>query len=307
MSNLPAHNPGMAELSDLDLPGVRKLRSGKVREVFDLGDSLLIVATDRLSAFDVIMENGVPDKGRVLNQLSAFWFEKLGATVANHVLTVDDGLIADRLGVRDHRLAGRTTLARKAEPIPIECVARGYISGSLTKAYVREGRHVLGLDLPDGLVEGDRLPAPVFTPATKAETGHDENIPFARAVDAVGAELAGWLRDTTLELYGQAARYAETCGLILADTKFEFGLTPDGPIWIDEALTPDSSRYWDAAGWRPGGPQPSYDKQFVRDWLESIGWNKQPPGPRLPEDVVARTRAKYREAYARLVGRELPG
>lgn len=295
----------MAELSDLVLPGVRKLRSGKVREVFDLDDALLIVATDRLSAFDVIMANGVPDKGRVLNQLSAFWFEKLGDPVANHVITVDDAAIAERLGMRDERLAGRTTLARKARPVPIECVARGYISGSLTKAYVQEGRHVLGLDLPDGLVEGDRLPEPVFTPATKAETGHDENIPFAKAVDAVGGELAGWLRKTTLDLYRRAASYAESRGLILADTKFEFGLTPEGPIWIDEALTPDSSRYWDAATWKPGGPQPSYDKQYVRDWLESMGWDKRPPGPKLPADVVARTRAKYREAYARLVGHEL--
>jgi phosphoribosylaminoimidazole-succinocarboxamide synthase len=296
----------MAELLELDLPGARKLRSGKVRELFDLGEELLMVTTDRLSAFDVVMANGVPGKGRALNGMSAFWFERLASIVPHHMITPSDAEVSARLGRDDPRLRGRAMVVRRADPIPVECVVRGCITGSLFKEYLSSGGTVHGLDLPPGLRDGDRLPQPVFTPATKAESGHDRNIGFDEVVDAAGGEVAGWLRDTALRLYAEAASYAATRGLILADTKFEFGLTPDGPVWIDEALTPDSSRYWDAALWSPGGPQPGFDKQSVRDWLEASGWDKRPPGPRLPEDVVAKTRAKYLEAYARIVGRELP-
>lgn len=281
-------------------------RSGKVRDVFDLGDALLIVATDRISAFDVVMANGIPDKGRVLNQMSAFWFDRLGHLCPHHVLSTDHAVIAERIPGASSQLQGRCTLARKAFPLTIECVARGYLSGSFTKAYLAdpEGR-VLDHALPPGLTEGSALPEPIFTPATKAESGHDENITFAHAADLVGREIAEQAREWTLRLYAEAAVYAATKGLILADTKFEFGLTDDGLIWIDEALTPDSSRYWEADRWSPGVPQPSFDKQFVRDYLEASGWNKQPPGPTLPDDVVTATRRKYFEAYQRVVGRDL--
>lgn len=282
-------------------------RRGKVREVYDLGDCLLIVSTDRISAFDVVMANGIPDKGRILNLMSAFWFDRLADVCPHHVITVDDGAIAGRIGDASGDMAGRCLLAKKAKPLTIECVARGYIAGSLYKDYLREGGHVHGLDLPDGLRDGDRLPEPIFTPATKAETGHDENISWADAVDRVGHEVATQVRDWTLQLFNKASEHAATKGLLLADTKFEFGLTDDGVIWIDEALSPDSSRYWEASQWQPGGAQPSFDKQFVRDYLESIGWDKQPPGPILPPEVVERTRAKYLEAFERVTGRPLPG
>lgn len=281
------------------------ISQGKVREIFDLGDELLLVTTDRISAFDVVMANGIPDKGRVLNQLSAFWFDRFAAICPNHVVTVDDAEIAARIGETREDLRGRALIARKATPLKIECVARGYITGSLFKEYKAEGGAIHGLDLPDGLVDSSQLPEPIFTPATKAETGHDENISFERAADIVGREVAETVRDLTLRIYGEANEYARTKGLILADTKFEFGLTDDGVIWIDEALTPDSSRFWDASLYNPGGPQPSYDKQFVRDYLESIGFNKQPPGPELPADIVEKTRAKYLEAFERLTGRPL--
>jgi len=277
----------------------------KVRELYDLGSELLIVTTDRISAFDVIMANGIPDKGRVLNLMSAFWFERFRDLCPNHVISVDDAEVAARIGQTQPELAGRCLIARKAKPVKLECVARGYISGSLFKEYRAQGPNVHELALPEGLVESDRLPEPIFTPATKAEEGHDENLSWRQAVDLVGHEQATWLRDTTLELYTRAVEHAATRGLILADTKFEFGETDDGLIWIDEALTPDSSRYWDTALYHPGGPQPSYDKQFVRDYLESIGFDKQPPGPALPEDVVAKTRAKYLEAFEKIVGRRL--
>ncbi len=271
-----------------------------MREVYDLGDELLIVATDRISAFDVVMENGIEDKGRILNLMSAWWFEKLQDVCPNHVISVADEEVAKR--APQPELLGRTTIARKCRPLSIECVARGYISGSLFKEYRAQGGGVHGLGLPEGLVDSSKLPEPIFTPATKAEEGHDENIDWQRAVDMVGLETATTVRDWTLELFRRAAEHAASVGLILADTKFEFGLTDDGIVWIDEALTPDSSRYWPTDQYKPGGAQPSYDKQFVRDYLESIAWDKTPPGPRLPDDVVAKTRAKYVEAYERVLG-----
>lgn len=296
----------MAELLHTALHGLPPPRVGKVREIYDLGDAVLIVATDRISAFDVVMANGIPDKGRVLNQLSSFWFHRLARICPNHVLSVDDEAIATRLPRPQPEIRGRATLARKADPLPIECVVRGYLAGSLFKEYKAGGGNILGLSLPDGLLDGSRLPEPIFTPATKAREGHDENISFAQAVDLVGKEVAEQAREWSIAIYRAAALHAEQCGLILADTKFEFGLTDDGLVWIDEALTPDSSRYWDASLYRPGQAQPSYDKQFVRDYLESSGWNKQPPGPELPPDIVARTRSKYLEAYRLLTGDQLP-
>lgn len=293
--------PELLHTALLDLPAPK---IGKVREVYDLGEELLIVATDRISAFDVVMANGIPDKGRILNQMSSFWFEKLADVCQNHVISIDDAEIARRCPHPQPELAGRAMLAKKAKPLTIECVARGYISGSLYKEYRIQGGDIHGLDLPDGLLESSPLPTPIFTPATKAETGHDENISFEQAVDRVGWEVAELVRDWTLELYAEAAEHALTKGLILADTKFEFGLTDDGIIWIDEALTPDSSRYWDANQYQAGQSQPSYDKQYVRDYLETLNWDKLPPGPALPAEVVANTRAKYVQAYELVTGRQ---
>lgn len=293
----------MESLLTTEIPGLPAPRRGKVREVYDLGDSVLIVATDRLSAFDVVLPTGIPDKGRILNQMSAFWFRRLASVCPNHVLTTDDEAIAAKVGIRDPRLAGRCTLAKKASPLPIECVARAYLTGSLYKEYRLRGNAVHGLMLPLDLEDGDRLPAPAFTPATKAVAGHDENISFQDVVDLVGQSTADLVRDWTIELFEQAATHAAECGLILADTKFEFGFADGELIWIDEALTPDSSRYWEAALWKPGGPQPSFDKQYVRDYLETLAWNKRPPGPALPTDVIERTRAKYIEAFERITGR----
>lgn len=281
------------------------ISTGKVREIFDLGDELLIVTTDRISAFDVVMANGIPDKGRVLNQLSAFWFDRFQHICPNHVVSIDDQVISERIGEDRPDLHGRALIARKATPLKIECVARGFITGSLLKEYQAQGQSVHGYGLPAGLVDSSRLPEPIFTPATKAETGHDENISFDQAADIVGREVAEQVRDLTLHIYQEAVDYAITQGLILADTKFEFGLTDEGVIWIDEALTPDSSRFWDAANYKPGGPQPSYDKQFVRDYLESIGFDKRPPGPELPADIVEKTRAKYLDAFEKLTGHPL--
>jgi phosphoribosylaminoimidazole-succinocarboxamide synthase len=280
-----------------------KLRArGKVRDIYDLGDRLVLVATDRLSAFDVVMPTPIPDKGRVLTQLSLFWFEKLSSVVPNHVLTATrfDGELAPYAD----ELAGRAMVVRKAEPIPVECVVRGYLAGSGWKEY-REGGAVCGIKLPAGLLESSRLPEPIFTPATKETSGHDINISFAEMETITGAKLAARLRDTSVDIYRRASEFAAGRGIIIADTKFEFGLDKDALIWIDEALTPDSSRFWPADGYQPGRAQPSFDKQFVRDYLERSGWNKQPPGPALPPDVVAGTQAKYREAYRRLVGHEL--
>lgn len=297
----------MPALLSASLPGLPPpVGHNKVRELYDLGDELLIVTTDRISAFDVIMANGIPDKGRVLNLMSAFWFKRFEALCPNHVISVEDEVVRERVPSWSENLRGRCLIARKARPVKLECVARGYLAGSLYKEYRQHGGNVNGLALPTGLSESARLSEPLFTPATKAEEGHDENLSWAQAVDLVGLETATTLRDWTLTLYERAAAYAEGKGLILADTKFEFGETDDGLIWIDEALTPDSSRYWDAALYAPGGAQPSFDKQFVRDYLESIGFNKQPPGPALPDDVVTRTREKYLAAYERIVGEPLP-
>jgi phosphoribosylaminoimidazole-succinocarboxamide synthase len=289
-------------LRETQFAGLLPSARGKVRDIYDLGDALLIVATDRLSAFDVILPTPIPDKGRVLSQLSLFWFNLLRDVIPNHVLSATD-FPAPFDKFKDD-LAGRSMIVRNTQPLPIECVVRGYVSGSAWKDYRATGK-ICGISLPTGLRESDRLPEPIFTPATKAATGHDENIPFEHAASVIGKELAEKVRAVSLEIYRRAAAYAEPRGVILADTKFEFGLLNNNLIWIDEALTPDSSRFWPAAQYNPGGPQPSFDKQFVRDYLERIRWAKTPPGPELPAEVVAATRAKYREAFRLLVGREL--
>jgi phosphoribosylaminoimidazole-succinocarboxamide synthase len=289
-------------IRETHFPGIEPLARGKVRDLYDLGDRLLIVATDRISAFDVVMPTPIPDKGRVLTQLSLFWFELLGDIIPNHVLSAKHFPAPFDHYTED--LACRSMVVRKTEPLPIECVARGYLSGSGWKEYRASGK-VCGIGLPDGLKESDKLPEPIFTPATKSTSDHDENISFERTAEMIGRDLAEKVRDITLEIYRRAAAYAEPRGILLADTKFEFGRLNDELIWIDEALTPDSSRFWPAAQYKPGGPQPSFDKQFVRDYLERIQWPKTPPGPGLPQDVVVGTRAKYREAYRILVGRDL--
>jgi phosphoribosylaminoimidazole-succinocarboxamide synthase len=285
-------------------------RHGKVRDIYEFGDRLLIVATDRISAFDYVLGTGIPDKGKVLTQISAFWFERLRSIVDHHLLSIDS---ADFPVDAAERVvfAGRSMLVRRAEPLPIECVARGYLSGSGWKDYQASGQ-VCGIPLPAGLKESDRLPAPIFTPATKAQTGHDINISEAEAAAILDPAVLARARDLTLRLYSTGAAHAESRGIIVADTKFEFGLLPDDGrpaaervILIDEVLTPDSSRFWQKAVYAPGGPQPSFDKQFVRDYLESIKWNKQPPVPTLPDEVVARTREKYLEAFTRLTDRTL--
>jgi len=292
----------MTALRETNFPGLAPSARGKVRDIYDLGDQLLIVATDRLSAFDVIMPTPIPDKGKVLTQISLFWFDLLKDVVPNHVVRADN-FPAPFDQYRD-QVAGRSMLVRKTQPLPIECVVRGYLSGSGWKEYSATGK-VCGIALPTGLRESDKLPEPIFTPATKATSGHDENIPFDRAAYLVGRPLAEKVRAVSLEIYNRAAAYAAPRGVILADTKFEFGERNNELLWIDEALTPDSSRFWPASGYSPGGPQPSFDKQFVRDYLERIRWRKTPPGPDLPPDVVAATRAKYREAFRLLTGREL--
>ena len=294
----------MAEsvLLKADLPGLKHVSSGKVRDMFDLGDSLLIVTTDRLSAFDVVMANGIPFKGKVLNRLSEFWFNFLG--VPHHMITCDvEKMPAD---VRKHAdvLRDRAMLVKKAEPFPVECVARGYLIGSGWKDYQAAGA-VCGIKLPPGLQQASKLERPIFTPATKAQTGHDENIGFDVVAETVGRKTATTLHDLTLAIYGKAAAYAETKGVILADTKFEFGMVDDRITLIDEVLTPDSSRYWPKTGYRVGISPPSFDKQFVRDYLEEIQFNKKPPGPVLPADIVRKTSEKYLEAFRILTGRDL--
>jgi phosphoribosylaminoimidazole-succinocarboxamide synthase len=292
----------MRVVRETKFDGISPAARGKVRDIYDAGDKLLIVATDRLSAFDVILPTPIPDKGRVLTQVSLFWFNLLRDVVPNHVLSGTE--FPAMFDAYREELAGRSMLVRKTAPLPIECVVRGYVSGSGWKDYGATGK-ICGIALPTGLRESDRLPEPLFTPATKAATGHDENISFQRAAELIGPERADQVRDISLEIYRRAAAYAEPRGILLADTKFEFGLLNDELIWIDEALTPDSSRFWPAAQYKPGGPQPSFDKQFVRDYLESIHWPKTPPGPELPPEVVSATRGKYREAYRILTGREL--
>jgi phosphoribosylaminoimidazole-succinocarboxamide synthase len=271
-----------------------------VRDVYDLGDRLLLVATDRVSAFDVVLSPGIPDKGKILNQLSNFWFAQFPA-IENHLLETDASRFPE--GAREGDLPGRAVVARKCEVIPFECVARGYLAGSGYKDYLRTGE-ICGIPLPPGLSEAERLPEPIFTPATKAETGHDENVPLSRLVDALGTERAGELRDTTLALYREVARRCEERGILLADSKIEFGVREGRLVWIDEAFTPDSSRFWPAASYRTGASPPSLDKQFIRDWLERSGWNKTPPAPELPADVVRGTRERYLEAFRTITGRE---
>ena len=276
-----------------------------MRDLYEVDERLIMVATDRISAFDYVLGSGIPDKGRVLTQLSAFWFGRTRQIVDNHLISTDVGEYPAAARQHASQLAGRSMLVRKTTPLAIECVARGYLSGSGWKDYKATGE-VCGIPLPAGLVESDRLPEPIFTPATKAESGHDLNISEADAARIVGSELLARLKRLTLDLYAFGVSHAEARGIILADTKFEFGLTDTGELLlIDEVMTPDSSRYWPRDTYRPGGAQPSFDKQFVRDYLESIKWNKQPPVPSLPDDVVARTREKYLDAFRRLTGHEL--
>ena len=288
----------MTTITETHLSNARLSRRGKVRELYDLGESLLLVASDRISAFDVVLSPGIPDKGRILTQLSTYWFRKFG-DVENHLLETDVTRFPEELQADAPLLAGRSVIVKKCEVIPFECVARGYLAGSGWSEYKKTGR-VCGIALPSGLREADRLPEPIFTPATKAETGHDENISFETMARQLPEGEAERLRDMTLSLYGRAADHAASRGLILADTKLEFGRLDGRIVWIDEAFTPDSSRYWDAAQYNPGRGQASFDKQFVRDWLESTGWDKRPPAPKLPDGVVRTTREKYLDAFRKL-------
>ena len=293
-----------APLLDTSLEGLTPHRRGKVRDVYEVGRDLLIVATDRISAFDYVLGSGIPDKGKVLTQLSAFWFERMGDLVPHHMISWDVETYPESARRHAATLRGRSMLVRRTEPVPVECVARGYLSGSGWKEYQQRGS-VCGVTLPAGLRESDRLPAPIFTPATKADSGHDVNISEEDAGRLVGVDLIARLKALTLEIYNRGVAHADAKGLIIADTKFEFGLARGDIVLIDEVLTPDSSRFWPRASYDPGHGQPSFDKQYVRDYLEEIRWNKQPPVPSLPDQVVRRTREKYVEAYRLLSGREL--
>ena len=300
MSNLPNQ-----ALLQLELPGIKKIRSGKVREIFDLGDRLLFVASDRLSAFDVIMPNGIPRKGEVLTQISYFWFAQTGGFQPNHLLSQPGEPLPKELQPFADKIGPRYMIVKKSKPLAIECIVRGYLAGSGWKEY-QKSQTVCGIKLPPGLKESSELPEPLFTPSTKAETGHDENISFEQAKKIVGDKIAEQAKAASLKVYNHARDYARKRGIIIADTKFEFGLDDQhGLLLIDEVLTPDSSRFWPADQYAPGKSQPSFDKQFVRDYLETLDWDKTPPGPKLPDDVVARTTAKYLEAYERLTGKKL--
>lgn len=288
----------------LELPGIKKLKSGKVREIFDLGDRFLFVASDRISAFDVIMPNGIPRKGEVLTQISYFWFSQTESFQPNHLISKSGDPLPSNLAPFADKLAHRSMLVKKAKPLAIECVVRGYLAGSGWKEY-KERQSVCGIKLPAGLKDSSELPEPLFTPATKAETGHDENISFEEAARIVGSDIAEHVRAASMKIYNFARDYARKRGIIIADTKFEFGELDGKLILIDEVLTPDSSRFWPADQYQPGKSQPSFDKQFVRDYLETLDWNKNPPGPMLPPDVVSKTTAKYLEAYERLTGKKL--
>jgi phosphoribosylaminoimidazole-succinocarboxamide synthase len=288
----------------LELPGIKKLKSGKVREVFDLGDRLLFVATDRISAFDCIMPNGIPHKGEVLTQISYFWFGQTEGFQPNHLISRAGEALPTQLQPFAAQLGRRSMIVKKAGPLAIECVVRGYLAGSGWKEY-RQSQTVCGIKLPAGLKESSELPEPIFTPATKAETGHDENISFEQAARIVGADIAERARAASLKIYNFARDYARKRGIIIADTKFEFGVVDGQLLLIDEVLTPDSSRFWPADQYQPGKSQPSFDKQFVRDYLETLAWDKTPPAPALPAEVVARTQTKYLEAYERLTGKKL--
>ena len=291
-------------MTQSELPALTLHARGKVRDIYEVGDDLLFIASDRISAFDHILATGIPDKGKVLSQLSLFWFEFLRDVVPNHVITARVEEYPKPLGYFDDQLRGRSMLVRRAKMFPIECVARGYLSGSGWKEY-QQSQSVCGIRLPAGLCESDRLPEPIFTPATKSSSGHDMNISLAEASRIVGRETAETLRDLTLRIYSLAVEHASSRGILIADTKFEFGVVNGKIVLADEVLTPDSSRFWPPESYRPGGPQLSYDKQFVRDYLESIHWDKNPPAPALPDHVVRKTREKYVEAYRRLSGKEL--
>ncbi|HEX2720577.1 MAG TPA: phosphoribosylaminoimidazolesuccinocarboxamide synthase [Candidatus Deferrimicrobium sp.] len=290
---------------ETSLSGLKLLGRGKVRDIYDVDGKLLLVASDRLSAFDVVMPDGIPGKGKVLTQISAFWFGMLSGIIPNHMISVDVDPFPPEARVHAETLRGRSMLCRKAKPFPVECVVRGYLSGSGWAEYKEKGE-VCGIKLPKGLRESDRLPAPIFTPATKEEKGkHDENISFDRMIQVVGKETAEKVRSIVVALYDKAAAYAREKGILIADTKFELGTVDGELILIDEALTPDSSRFWPVAGYQPGGPQKSFDKQFVRDYLLTLPWNKTAPGPRLPADVVEKTALKYREALTILTGKDI--
>ena len=295
----------MTALTTTNLGPTPLIGRGKVRDLYAIGDSLLLVATDRISAFDHVLGTGIPGKGKILTQISLFWFDLLSDLVPNHLITADLDEFPASLKPYSDQLRGRSMLVKRAQMFPVECVARGYLAGSGWKEYKASGS-VCGIPLPVGLLDGSRLPEPIFTPSTKSQDGtHDENIPFAAVEKQVGADVAHELRRLTLAIYRKATDHAESRGLILADTKFEFGATESGIVLADEVLTPDSSRFWEGSTWKPGGAQPSFDKQFVRDYLESIRWNKQAPAPSLPDDVVERTLAKYLEAFHRLTGKDL--
>jgi len=289
-----------------EIPGIPLLNRGKVRDIYDFGDHLLIVASDRISAFDVVLPNGIPHKGRVLNQISAFWFKTLEKIVPHHLVSIDLTGFPRLAKETASELAGRAMIVKKAKPLRVECIVRGYLSGSGWKEY-RSAGSICGIALPGGLKESAKLPEPIFTPSTKAEIGiHDENIDFAAAEKILGKDLAGQVRSVSLRIYREASALAESRGILIADTKFEFGLDETGKlILIDEALTPDSSRFWPKDGYAPGGAQKSFDKQFVRDYLISLKWDQKPPAPSLPEDVILRTSAKYVEVFERLTGRKL--
>jgi phosphoribosylaminoimidazole-succinocarboxamide synthase len=292
-------------LLETRIEGFPLFRRGKVRDVYDLGDRLLIVASDRISAFDVVLPNGIPGKGELLTQISLFWFRLLEDVVPNHVLTSDISQYPDALRRYSDQLEGRSMLVGKTDVLPVECVVRGYLAGSGWKDYQATGA-ICGIELPAGLRESERLAQPIFTPATKAEIGHDENIDIARLERIVDKARVKELREISIQIYDRARDYAQERGILLADTKFEFGLRDGRLVWVDEAITPDSSRFWPSDGYAPGRGQPSFDKQYVRDYLETLTWDKRPPGPELPPDVVAKTREKYLEAYSRLTGRPSP-
>ncbi|RMF47366.1 MAG: phosphoribosylaminoimidazolesuccinocarboxamide synthase, partial [Deltaproteobacteria bacterium] len=283
-------------LMQSDCPDLKLVNRGKVRDIYDLGESLLIVTSDRISAFDVIMDQGIPDKGKVLTAISAFWFDMMADMVPNHIISTDFETFPEQVKAYRDQLEGRSMLVKKAAPLPVECIVRGYVSGSGWKDYKATGS-ICGIRLPEGLKESDRLPETIFTPSTKAEIGeHDENISFEQAVELCGRETAEKVRDLSIAIYERAREYADTKGLIIADTKFEFGIMDGELIWIDEALSPDSSRFWPKDQYRPGGPQPSFDKQFLRDYLETLDWGKVAPPPQLPDEIVEKTAEKYREA-----------
>ncbi|NQT82672.1 phosphoribosylaminoimidazolesuccinocarboxamide synthase [bacterium] len=290
-------------ISKVELEGIRKFKSGKVRDIYDLDDRLLIVATDRISAFDYVLPSPIPDKGKILTGLSGFWFDFMAPVLPNHVISSEIEDLPPELQAQRDKIEGRFMLVMKAEVLEVECVARGYLAGSGWKEYKQKGS-ICGIRLPRGLIEAAELPEPIFTPATKAKAGHDINIPMKTVEEMVGTDLAQRVAETSLAIYNEAKEYGKERGVIIADTKFEFGLIDGELILIDEILTPDSSRFWPAETYRPGGPQLSYDKQFVRDYLESIHWDKKPPVPELPDEIIEKTREKYLDAYRSLVGRE---